>query len=355
MIEASVVKSYPAARESAAFRLEVAFEARQGITAFFGPSGAGKTLLLDCIAGFVRPERGRILLNDILLFDAEANVNRSPQQRRCGYVLQNYALFPHMTVRDNLLFASRSVKRTERHRVINEMLERFRLQDVAGRKPHQLSGGQRQRCSLARSLVAVPGMLLLDEPARGLDAPLRAELYEIVRQIRSEFDIPILLVTHSLEECFELAAEMFIFRDGRIVQSGPPAAVCDKPTNLDTARLLGIYNILPAEIRSLDPARRTSLLRLEHGPEVEAEYYPGHLNGDRVHLLVTPRQLRAEPRSTRISLRNSIPAELERALDTPDGVRLEFKGGIQVEITREAYTQTRDWIVGFPSQGLRVL
>lgn len=355
MIEATLVKQFPAARESAAFSLDVAFEARQGITALFGPSGAGKTLVLDCIAGLARPDRGRILVNDVLLFDAEAGVDRNPQQRRCGYVLQNYALFPHMTVRENLMFAAQSGKSIDRHRAVNEMLQRFRLQDVAGRRPHQLSGGQRQRCSLARSLVGMPSMLLLDEPARGLDAPLRAELYDVVRQIRADFEIPILLVTHSLEECFELAAEMHIFREGRIVQSGPPTALCAKPGTLDTARLLGIYNILPAEIRALDPSRKTSVLRIAGEHDVEADYYPGHLKGDRVHLLVRPRQLRAEPRSSRGVAMNGIPVELERTSDTPDGVRLEFAGGLRVEIAREAYSQTREWIVMFPSNGLRIL
>ena len=355
MIQASLVKSFPAVRDSAAFTLDVTFQAQQGVTALFGPSGAGKTLILDCLAGLVLPDRGRVLLNDVLLFDAEARVNRSPQERRCGYVLQNYALFPHMSVRENLMFAAQSSKRVQREGAVNEMLDRFRLQDVGGRRPHQLSGGQRQRCSLARSLVAVPRMLLLDEPARGLDAPLRAELYNIVRQIRADFDIPILLVTHDLEECFELATEMFIFRDGRIVQRGAPAAVCSKPASLETARLLGIYNILPAEIRSLDPARKRSVLRLAGEHDLEAQYYAGHLNGDRVHVLVTPRQLRAEPRSSGTIKMNSIPVDLERALDTPDGVRLEFTGGVQVDLPREAYTETREWVVSFPSTGLRIL
>jgi molybdate transport system ATP-binding protein len=354
MIQASLVKRFSAARDSVAFSLDVSFEAGRGVTVLFGPSGAGKTLVLDCIAGFVRPDSGRILLDDVLLFDGGAGVNRIPQDRRCGYVLQNYALFPHMTVRGNLLFAAKRTKRIERHRRVNELLDRFRLADVAGRFPHQLSGGQRQRCSLARSLVALPRILLLDEPARGLDAPLRSELYEILRDIRATFNIPILLVTHSLEECFELADEMFVFRDGRVVQSGEPAAVCGRPASLETARLLGLYNILPVEIRSLDPSRNISVLRLG-GNDLQADYFPGHLKGDRVHLLVTPRQLIAEPRDSRRSGANSIPADLERAVDIPDGVRLEFAGGLHVEIPRADYTQTREWTVAFPPHGLRVI
>ena len=354
MIQASIGKRFPPARESAEFSLEVSFQADKGITVLFGPSGAGKTLVLDCIAGFVRPEKGRILVEDVLLFDAEAGVNRSPQHRRCGYVLQNYALFPHMTVRENLMFAAQGSPSVERHRRVNEMLERFRLTEVAGRRPHQLSGGQRQRCSLARSLVVVPRILLLDEPARGLDSPLRSELYDILRQIREEFRIPILLVTHNLEECFELADEMFIFREGRIVQNGPPETVCAKPASLEIAHLLGMYNIVPVEIRSLDPSRNTSVLRFgDH--DLHAEYYPGHLKGDQVHLLVTPKQLRARPGDIHHSSANTVPAELERTVHVPDGIRLEFTGGLQVEIAREAYTQTKEWTIEFPSRGLRIL
>ena len=354
MIQAALVKRFAADRESAAFDLDVQFEADQGVTVLFGPSGAGKTLVLDCIAGFVRPDSGRVLLDDVLLFDGEAGVNRSPQERRCGYVLQNYALFPHMSVRENLLFAAQRLKSMERNRRVNEMLERFRLQDVGGRRPQQLSGGQRQRCSLARSLMVVPRVLLLDEPARGLDAPLRSELYDILRSVHADFGIPILLVTHSLDECFELADEMFVFGDGRIVQNGTPSEVCSRPVSLEIARLFGTYNILPVEIRGLDPSRNTSVLRFREF-DLQGEYYPGHLKGDRVHLLVSPRQLRAEPAESRRVPVNSIPAHLERAVETPDGMRLEFAGGLQVCVASEAYYQTREWMIEFPTHGLRVL
>ena len=234
----------------------------------------------------------------------------------------------------------------ERHRRVNEMLERFRLKDVAGRRPHQLSGGQRQRCSLARSLVVVPRVLLLDEPARGLDAPLRAELYDILRHIREEFEIPILLVTHSLEECFELANEMFIFRDGRIVQNGPPSVVCGQPASLEIARLLGMYNILPVEIRSLDPSRNRASCGSVNTIS-EADYYPGHLKGDHVHLLVTPRQLRARAARHSPDDQEQHPCRTRTNGSLPDGVRLEFAGGLQVEVAREAYTQAREWTMSF--------
>jgi len=164
-------------------------------------------------------------------------VNLAPQGRNCGYVFQDYALFPHMTLRQNLEFAAERRPRLERHRRVNEMLERFRLGDAAGRRPHELSGGQRQRCSIARALIGAPKLLLLDEPAQGLDAPLRAEFYEVLRQVRADFKTPILLVTHNLDECFELGEEMLILREGRLVQSGAPSTILDQPANVDVALL----------------------------------------------------------------------------------------------------------------------
>ncbi len=357
MIQARIRKQYPARLDSAAFMLDIDFQAASGVTVLFGPSGAGKTLTLDCIAGFVRPDAGRILLDDKLVFDGETRVHLPPQARGCGYVFQNYALFPHMSLRKNLQFAVDGLPRLERHRKVNEMLERFRLTEVAGRFPHALSGGQRQRCSIARALIGSPRMLLLDEPARGLDLPLRAELYAALRQVRTDFGTPILLVTHSLEECFELADEMLVFDGGKIVQSGPPRKVLDHPASAEVLRLFGPCNLLPAEIRALDPAKNTSRVRFgEH--ELSGPYFPGKLLGDRVRLCIRPEELTAHPRGTRNASCNQIPVQLIRAAELPDGVRLELTGGLLVDVPRAAFEtakHNKDWIVEFPIQALRIL
>jgi ABC-type sulfate/molybdate transport systems ATPase subunit len=356
MVKAHIRKVFPARADSAAFSLDIELEPAGGITVLFGPSGAGKTLTLDSIAGFATPDEGRILLDDDILFDAATGVNLPPQARRCGYVFQNYALFPHMTLRQNLAFAVERRPRLERHRKVNEMLERFHLADAAGRKPHELSGGQKQRCSIARALIGAPKLLLLDEPARGLDAPLRAELYRLLRQVRAEFGTPILMVTHDLTECFELAEQMLVIRDGRIVQSGTPAAIADRPASAEVARLLGIFNLLQAEIVELDPQRNLSRLRYD-GIELAGCYFPGRLRGDRVSLCVRPEQLTVAPRDGAPAA-NQVPAQLLRALEMPQCVRLEFEGGIQVEISRDEFEKqkhNKEWLVCFPQQALRVL
>ena len=359
MIKARIRKQFPPGRDSAGFSLDIDFHAATGVTVLFGPSGSGKTMTLESIAGFVKPDEGRILLEDEILFDAASRVNLTPQARRCGYVFQNYALFPHMTLRQNLGFAAASRERKprlERHRKINEMLERFHLADVAGRRPHEVSGGQKQRCSIARELIGAPKVLLLDEPARGLDAPLRAELYDVLRQVRSEYRIPILLVTHDLEECFELGDEMLILHDGRLVQRGVPRNVFDQPANVEVARLLGTFNLLPVEIVALDPANKTS--RLRYGEfELAGPYFPGRFRGDHVTLCVRPEELHPMPGDSRPGP-NQVTAELVRFTDRPDAVRLEFTGPIAAELPRaefEKHKHNKEWVVEFPPGCLRVL
>lgn len=356
MIQARIRKFFQQGPESSGFSLDLEFQAAAGVTVLFGPSGAGKTLTLDSIAGFVRPDEGRILLDDEILFDAPTRVHLPPQARHCGYVFQNYALFPHMTLRENLEFAAERRPRLERHRRVNEMLEKFHLTDVSGRRPHELSGGQKQRCSIARALIGAPKILLLDEPARGLDAPLRNELYAVLRQVREEFRTPILLVTHDLDECFELGEEMLVLRDGKVVQSGTPAKILEQPVNVEVARLLGVYNLLAGEIRSLDPGRNASRIHIGEF-ELSGPYFPGRLLGDRVWLCVRPEMLSVAERNNKPGP-NQIPAQLTRVVDLPHSVRLEFSGDIIVELSRAEYDrqkQNKEWVVEFPPKVLRIL
>ncbi len=356
MIQARVRKHFAASPESAAFTLDVEFEAGPGVTVLYGPSGAGKTLTLDTVAGFATPAEGRITVGEQVLFDAARGVNLPPRDRHCGYVFQNYALFPHRTLRQNLEFAAERLPRLERHRRVNEMIEAFRLGELGGRLPHELSGGQKQRCSIARALLAAPKLLLLDEPARGLDQALRQELYALLRQVRAGFGTPILLVTHDLDECFELGDHMLILSDGKLVQSGAPRQIVDQPASLAVAQLLALYNLLPVEIRALDPGRNSSVLRFGefdlHGP-----YFPGRLLGDRVTLYIRPELLTAAPRDGKLGV-NQIPAALERAGERARTVRMEFAGGWAAMADPREYERhkhNKDWVVEFPAGALKVL
>lgn len=357
MIEVRVAKRIAPRLDTPGFSLNIEFQAGSGVTALFGTASAGKTLTFDAIAGFAHPDVGRIMLDDRILFDADSRVNLKPQQRNCGYVLQNQALFPHMTLRQNLVFAAGRLPRLERHRRVNEMIERFRLTGVAGCRPREASRSERQRCSLARALMASPRLLLLDEPAHGLDAPSRAELYQLLREVRRDFPIPILLATHDLVECFQIADQMLVLLDGRIAQSGPPREVLEQPASVDVGRVLGISNLFQAEITALDPGRNTSRLRFQEY-ELTGTYFPGHLRGDRVWLCIRAGELRVSGRNGARPEANQIPAKLVGVSEMPHSVRLEFSGGISAEVSRQEFEQqkdNKDWLVEFPPDALRVL
>jgi len=356
MIQARIRKHYAVGPESSAFDLDVEFEAADGVTVLFGASGAGKTLTLDCIAGFARPDSGRILLDDRILYDADAGVSLRPQHRDCGYVFQNYALFPHMTLRGNLEFAAERLPRLERHRRVNDMLERFRVSEFAGRYPHEVSGGQKQRCSIARALIVHPRLLLLDEPARGLDAPLRDDLYDVLRELREEFRVPILLVTHDLDAAFAVGDEMLVYEGGRIAQRGKAAEVLRCPASEDVARLLGYSTFLKAEVLRLNPAADSSVLRLLDR-EFAGPYFPGSLIGDRLTLCVRPEELRLQSEAGE----NRVPGDVTSVEERPAGVRLRMDAaGVAVTVDVpgaqwQSARESKEQYVEFPSSALRAL
>ncbi|QOY89812.1 ABC transporter ATP-binding protein [Paludibaculum fermentans] len=353
MIDARVRKEFAGSAETAPFTLDVHVKTQAGLAVLFGPSGAGKSLTLDSIAGFAKPDEGRILVDDVLLFDAAAGLSLSPQRRRCGYVIQNSALFPHMTLRENLAFAAERLDRLERRRQVGEMLERFRLTEVAGSRPAALSGGQRQRGAIARALLSQPRLLLLDEPSSGLDFVLREEFYAVLEEVRRSFRIPMLLVTHDLDEALQLGDEMFVFRGGRVVQAGAPSAILDHPATEEVAGLLGRFNVFDAEIVAMDPAAKSSRLRCGPGFEIAGPYFPGHLLGSHLRLGVRAEMLRVKPFGGA-----GVVMKLLRQSRRTQTVRLEFAGGIVAEMPERSFdgeSHNGEWVVEFPPSALRQL
>jgi molybdate transport system ATP-binding protein len=338
--------------------LDVEFRATGGVTVLFGASGAGKTLVLDAIAGLLQPDEGRILVDDQILYDREAKIALPPALRRCGYVFPDHSLFPHMTLRQNLLFAAscHRLARLERHRGVNQALERFRLAEAAGRIPAAVSDSERQRCAVARAVIGQPRLLLVDEPLCAPGTTLRAELHDLLREVRAESDIQILLATRDLDECFTLGEELLVMHAGRLVQSGSPRQVFDQPANMDVARLFGCFNLLPVSIEALDPAKKTSRLKLGEAV-LTGPYFPGRLRGDRVTLCVREEDLRALPAAGKPGP-NQVAASVMRVAERRGSVRLYLTGGIVVELPRAEYADkkhARDWVVEFPQESLRVL
>lgn len=201
------------------YSLNIEFESVGGVTALLGPSGAGKTLTLRAIAGLLRPDSGRITLNGRVLFDSLTHTNVPARERQVGYVFQHYALFPHLSVAENIAYGLHTRSRPERSDRVQEMLELVGLHELARRTPHELSGGQQQRVALARSLAPEPSLLLLDEPLAALDAPLRARLGAELRALHERTGIPMVLVTHDPDEAARLADTVLYVKGGRVTDA----------------------------------------------------------------------------------------------------------------------------------------
>jgi len=226
------------------FTLDVAWSAGDGVAVLFGPSGAGKTLTLQCLAGLIRPDAGRIVVDDRVLFDSATGVDLPPQHRRVGYVFQGYALFPHLTVAQNVAFGLRDRPRAERLARAAEVMERLGLGGLEHRRPGELSGGQRQRVALGRALAIDPALLLLDEPLSALDAPLRRSLRDELRTILRGWGTAAVLVTHDFTEAYQLADRIVIYQGGRVIQSAPRAELLWQPASERVAGIVGIRNVL---------------------------------------------------------------------------------------------------------------
>jgi len=343
MIYARLGKKVPPA-----FSLDVEFEI-DGVTALFGPAGAGKTLILEALGGMVRPDSGRILRDDVLLFDAEARVDVPPRRRGFAYVPHRDALFPHMTVRQNIAFAAGG-PRLERHRRIAEILERLHLADAAARRPAELDAAQRTRAALARAWIAQPKLLLLDEP----DLP-----EELFHQIRADFSAPVLVATRHLDLAAP-ADRLLVLEAGRVLRRGAPRELLDQPESPAVARLLGIPNLFECTIAGLDPGRNSSRLQVETaaGPfELAGPYFPGHFRGDRVWIAIRPERVRVLAAGAAAAA-NARPAQLVRVSYRAHGVRLEFAGGIFADLAAPDYEAQKDnkgWLVEFPPEALRLV
>jgi molybdate transport system ATP-binding protein len=220
------------------FTLDARFDAPPGVTGIFGPSGAGKTLTLRCIAGLDRPDAGRIALGSRVLADRAAGVDLPPRERRIGYVFQQYALFPHLGVLDNVTYGLAALPRPERRERGRELLAKVGLAGYEARRPRELSGGEQQRVALARALATGPELLLLDEPFAALDQRVRGRLRSELLRLHELTGTPMLLVTHDLAEVRQLTSHLVLYEDGRVLRAGDTGEVLRDPGSEAAAELL---------------------------------------------------------------------------------------------------------------------
>ena len=307
---------------------------RFSVTALIGPSGCGKTTMLRCLAGLTTPDRGTIRFRDQTWFNSGTKSNRSPQQRDIGFLFQNYALFPHLTVEQNIGFGLRSFTEAERRTRAAEIIKQFDLKGLEKRLPRQISGGQQQRVALGRVLARRPGLLLLDEPLSALDMMLRERLRVELRQMLGEFKTPVILVTHDRVEAISLADRIAVMEAGKIEQIGSIQEVFSRPKNTNLARLVGVETVAPGEIITTNEGLAT--VRIGSASVLAiASSSPNRL----VHVCIKAEDVSLSKESNgTTTVRNQLPAIIKSL--TPEGplVRVGLDCGFELTslITRPA-------------------
>jgi molybdate transport system ATP-binding protein len=305
---------YPLAQ----FTLDVMFEAEPGVTVLFGTSGAGKTTVLNCLAGIAKPTAGEIKLGDQVLFSDAASTNVPVHRRNIGYLLQGLALFPHMTVSQNVAYGL--ADRTDAARSVPEILERFRVAHLASRLPREISGGERQRVALARALVRQPRLLLLDEPMSALDAPTKQHIMDDLHDWNQGARIPIIYVTHDRAEVFSLAERVLAIEQGKIVADGTPASVLYAPRTAAMAQLAGFENIFDGEVIETHAELGITTCRI-NSSELKLDCPLTSERGERIKIGVRAGDiLLSKQQIDGISARNRLPGKLAALRDGPEFV-----------------------------------
>jgi molybdate transport system ATP-binding protein len=230
-----------------AFQLNVTFDAEDGVTGILGASGCGKSMTLRCIAGIDKPDQGRIVLDGAVLFDSEKGINLPPQKRKVGYLFQNYALFPNMTVEKNILCGLyREKDRIKRQQDLHDVIRLLKLEGLEKHRPYQLSGGQQQRTALARILVNKPKLLMLDEPFSALDSHLRGQLRILMKRLLKQYGGATLMVTHDRDEAYDLCGRLAVMDGGTILTMKPSKELFADPGSIAGAAITGCKNITAA-------------------------------------------------------------------------------------------------------------
>jgi molybdate transport system permease protein len=349
-------------KKLAAFTLNVSFAADDAPLGILGASGAGKTMLLRCIAGLERPDRGRIRLGEKTLLDTEKRLHVPARNRRVGMLFQNYALFPHRTVEENIEFGLRGTARDASGSKAREMLERVHARGLERRYPRQLSGGEQQRVALARALAIDPEALLLDEPLSALDTHLRSQMEAQLQETFSTYRRPALFVTHNMEEAYRLSKKLLVLSRGQVAAQGEREELFARPPSMEVARLTGCKNFSRARaiseraIEAIDWAFQLTVtqtmprsvgyagIRAHHIDFVEASEHGGAAQNVFPCWLV---------RSSETPFRITLYLRLNRPPDGSDAYDL------QAEVFKEKWDRFRErpqpWHVKLPPESIFVM
>jgi molybdate transport system ATP-binding protein len=341
-------------RLSESFTLDVNLSVPVGITILFGASGAGKTTLLRCLAGLLRPEAGSVSIGSRMLFDSEQSLDLPVPRRNVGYVFQNLALFPHMTVEENVQFGLGNMDQAARHEHTQKILDSFRISHLVKRKPSEISGGERQRVALARSLVTNPCLLLLDEPLSALDYATQSRIIEDLRAWNAARSIPILYVTHTHREAFALGERLIVLEKGQILAEGTPQEVLTSPGYEPVAQLAGFENFFDATVTSIRADSGTMQCRI-HNTDMDLEVPLARVApGSKIRIAIRAGDIMVATEKPRgLSARNLIPGKIISLVQQGTLVIAEVDAGQKFEVhvtphAREALQLRADsqiWLV----------
>jgi molybdate transport system ATP-binding protein len=332
MLSVQIEKKFRASG-TPSFQLEISEEFSPGFTVLFGPSGSGKSTLLDCIAGLVKPDKGKIQFGEEIFCDAEKGFFLPPQKRGIGYVFQSLALFPHLTVDENVSYGISGLPAAERLGRMDRILEAFHIQKLRGRRPGELSGGEKQRAALARSVITEPRVLLLDEPLTGLDGGLRQAILEDLRNWNAEQRIPILYVTHNREEVDAIGDRVVAMVDGYVRGRGMPQEALDAPRAVALAQAAGFENLLVGRVleeRVNDGVMRVTL----EGSKCELEVPLGNAQtGETIQVAIRAGDiLLATQLPYGLSARNVLPGTVESMETRGTMVRVQVNAGVRFTV-----------------------
>lgn len=308
------------------FSADIKFETSSKHIAILGHSGSGKSLTLRSIAGIVTPSDGKIILGDTILFDKSKNINLKIEERKIGYLFQNYALFPNMGVYDNISFGLNKKHDTKK---VLSLIEKFHLQNCLNKNIKKLSGGEQQRTALARALAIDPSMLLLDEPFSALDSHLKNIVKEELKQNLKDFDISSIFVTHSVEEAYELSREIVILNKGSVVETGLSKEVLIKPKTLHTAKLCGYNNI--SSFKKINDA---TIFVDEYNLKLDVN--PFDIN-NKTHVCLPEKKIAIS--DEKIDFKNSIKGTISFKKDSITSKTLLFNNSLLIEIDKHSNTK----------------
>jgi molybdate transport system permease protein len=344
------------------FILDVSFAAGNAPLSILGASGAGKSMLLRCVAGLERPDRGRVALNERILFDGDRKVNLPARERRIGMLFQHYSLFPHRTVKENIAFGLRELPEGEQERRIAALVERTHIGGLENRYPQQMSGGEQQRAALARALAIEPEALLLDEPLSALDTHLRSQMEAELQSTFEQFARPSLLVTHNIEEAYRLGEQLLVLTKGKVAAFGAKDEIFRRPPSLGVARLTGCKNF--SRTRAIDEHTVEALdwnCRIRVAQPVASDSAQVGIRAHHIRF--------AEANGAVAQSANIFPCWLVRASETPFRVTLYLRvqqpadgSGeyhLQAEVTKERWQKLNDqaapWKVMLPEDAVFLL